>query len=205
VLVAQELMALLDSAEREVLIISAYLIPTPALEDAVRRAEARGVEVRLLTNSIRSNNHLSAHSAYRNHIASLMSGGAALFEVRVDAEDRPYYIRSPVAEKRLALHAKALIVDDDKVFIGSANLDPRSLRINTEMGLLVSSRPLNAALREAVERDFADGNAWSLRFDSEGRVNWVSGEDVLAAQPADSTLQRIEDWFFAQLPIEDEL
>ena len=105
----------------------------------------------------------------------------------------------------LVQHAKALIVDHDKVFIGSANMDPRSLRINTEMGLLVESRELNARLRAAVERDFADNNAWRLQFDDAGRVNWVSGDEVLTVQPAASTLQRIEDWFFAHLPIEDEL
>ena len=202
---ADALYALLDSAQREIVIVSAYLIPTPVLEDAVRRAEARGVEVRLLTNSIRSNNHLVAHSAYRNHITSLMRHGASLHEVRVFAEDRPVYIRSPVAEKQLALHAKALLVDDDRVFIGSANLDPRSLRINTEMGLLVESPAVNAALRAALDRDFAEANAWRLQMNAAGTVTWVSGDEVLTAQPAASTLQRVEDWFFAHLPIEDEL
>jgi putative cardiolipin synthase len=70
---------------------------------------------------------------------------------------------------------------------------------------LVESRELNASLRSAVERDFADGNAWRLQFDEAGRVNWVSRNDVLTLQPAASTLQQIEDWFFAHLPIEDEL
>ena len=51
----------------------------------------------------------------------------------------------------------ALVIDDDSVFIGSANLDPRSLRINTEMGLLVDSRELNARLRAAVEAGGAGG------------------------------------------------
>ena len=203
--VAHALLALVEAAREEIIVVSAYFIPTAVLEEAVRRAEERGVEVRLLTNSIRSNNHLVAHSAYRNHIEALMSHGAELYEVRVDAEDRPFYIRSPISEKQLALHAKVLIVDHDRVFIGSANLDPRSLRINTEMGLLVDSPELNARVRAAVEKDFADGNAWRLQFDESGRVNWISGDEVLTAQPAESMLQRIEDWFFAHLPVEDEL
>ncbi len=203
--VAQDLLELIDSARSQIVLISAYLIPTLALEDAVRRAVERGVEVRLLTNSIRSNNHLTAHSAYRNHIETLLLHGAALYEIRVDAEDRPVYIRAPVSDKRLALHAKALLVDDELVFIGSANLDPRSLRINTEMGLLVQSRELNAQLAGAVSRDFREVNAWRLRFDDRGRVNWVSGDVVLTSQPADSAAQLIEDWFFALMPIEAEL
>ena len=203
--VANALMDMLDAASEEVLIVSAYLIPTPELEGAVERAVARGVRIRMLTNSIRSNNHLTAHSAYRNHIRELLDGGAELHEVRIDATDRHIYMLSPVGEKQLALHAKALVIDDDKVFIGSANLDPRSLRINTEMGFLIESEALNAEVRKAVTPDFSRTNAWQLELDEEGRVIWVSHDVTLTEQPAASILQRIEDWFFSHLPIEDEL
>lgn len=203
--VANELVALFDDATESIVIVSAYLIPTPNLEGAIKRAGERGVEVRILTNSIRSNNHLAAHSAYRNHVHTLMNHGAELHEVRVDARDRPRYMLPPTDSKSLALHAKLLIIDDDQVFVGSANLDPRSLRINTEMGLLVTSRPLNRALREQTDPDFSTTNAWRLRFDDEGRVVWVSDTEVRNSQPADSYMQRIEDWLFAHLPIEAEM
>jgi putative cardiolipin synthase len=111
----------------------------------------------------------------------------------------------PTDTKSLALHAKALVIDKDKVFIGSANLDPRSLRLNTEMGLLVSSEALNAEVRSMVERDFSQANAWQLKFDENGNVTWVSGNVVLRSQPAASFMQRLEDWFFMHLPIEDEM
>lgn len=203
--IANEFLALFESAEEEILIITAYLIPTPHLEDAVRQAVERDVRVRILTNSIRSNNHLTAHSAYRNHIHELLSHGAELHEVRIDALDRPIYMLMPVSRKALALHAKALVIDRDKVFIGSANLDPRSLKINTEMGLLVESEQLNARVRTAVERDYHRANAWHLQFDGDGRIVWVSDKEVLTMQPATSFMQRLEDWFFAHLPIEGEL
>ena len=203
--VANELENLFDAAESEVVIVSAYLIPTPSLEGAVARAIERGVRVRILTNSIRSNNHLAAHAAYSNHVETLLGHGAELHEVRTDAEDRQLYMLDPVERKLLALHAKALIVDHDQVFIGSANLDPRSLRINTEMGLLVRSEALNELLRQSLQPDFDEGNAWRLLLDDMGRVVWVSGETQLTEQPAESFMQRIEDWFFSQLPIEEEL
>jgi putative cardiolipin synthase len=203
--VANELTRIFDSARDDILIVSAYLIPTPSMEGAVERAIARGVRVRILTNSIGSNNHLTAHSAYRNHIDGLLASGVELHEVRTDASDRHLYMVDPIEAKELALHAKALVIDDDRVFIGSANLDPRSLRINTELGLLVESEALNASLRAALEPDFNENNAWSLRLDDEGRVLWVSGDLVLTAQPAESFMQNIEDWFFSLLPIEDEL
>ena len=202
---AVKMVDLLDDAEKEVLILSAYLIPSIDLEGAVERAVQRGVTVRILTNSIRSNNHLAAHSAYRKHINELMTDGAKLHEVRVDAQDRHLYMLAPTNKKSLALHAKALIIDGDKVFIGSANLDPRSLRLNTEMGLLVYSEALNADVRSIVERDFSQENSWDLQFDDGGNVIWVSGNVVLTSQPAESFMQRIEDWFFMHLPIEDEM
>jgi putative cardiolipin synthase len=202
---ANELVDLFDAAREEILIVSAYLIPTPVLEGAVARAVARGVRVRILTNSIRSNNHLSAHSAYRNHIQELLNGGAELHEVRIDARDRDFYMITPIGQKALALHAKALVIDGDKVFVGSANLDPRSLRINSEMALLVEGKELNERLREVLMRDFSLANAWHLQLDEDGRVIWVSDHTTLTAQPAATFMQRIEDWFFALLPLEDEL
>jgi putative cardiolipin synthase len=203
--VAEFLVRLFDSAEEEVLILSAYLIPTPTVEGAVARAVARGVKVRILTNSLSSNNHITAHSAYRNHIETLLGHGVELYEVRTDARDRPLYMLRPTVDKQLALHAKALLVDRDRVFIGSANLDPRSLRINTEMGLLVKSELLNRRLREAFAPDFSPLNAWSLALAEDGRLLWSANDIVLDVQPASSFMQRIEDWFFSALPLEDEL
>ena len=203
--VANELGELFNQARSEIIIVSAYLIPTPQLEGAVKRALERGVRVRILTNSIRSNNHLTAHSAYRKHINTLLQSGAELHEVRVDAQQRDRYMLPPVDDKMLALHAKALIIDEDKVFVGSANLDPRSLRINTEMGLLVMSARFNQSLRAAVDADFSGDNAWRLEMREDGKVSWIAAGKTLDSQPAGSFMQGLEDWFFSHLPIEGEL
>jgi putative cardiolipin synthase len=203
--VANELVELFDTAESEIVLVSAYLIPTPHLEGAVERALDRGVRVRILTNSIRSNNHLAAHSAYRRHIDTLLGFGAEMHEVRSDAKDRQRYMVRPVDRKMLALHAKALVIDDDKVFVGSANLDPRSLRINTEMGLLVSSERFNQSLRQALEGDFSSANAWRLELQEDASVHWIADDQRLTSQPAASFMQRVEDWFLSHLPIEGEM
>ncbi len=203
--VANELMEIFDGAQEEIIVVSAYLIPTPELEGAVARALDRGVSVKMLTNSLRSNNHTVAHSVYRNHIETLLDAGASMHEVRIDARDRDRYMLTPIEQKHLALHAKALVIDRDKVFIGSTNLDPRSLRINTEMGLLVKSAALNAALREAVAPNFLRANAWELRYGADGRIQWVADDLVLDEQPAASYMQRVEDWFFSHLPVEGEM
>jgi putative cardiolipin synthase len=126
-------------------------------------------------------------------------------EVRADAKDRDVYIESPVEDKSLCLHAKILIFDRSRVFVGSANLDPRSLRINTEMGLLIESPALNEELRAALEPDFSLRNAWQLEMSDSGQITWRSDEAVLPHQPTHSYMRRIEDWFLTLLPIEDEM
>jgi putative cardiolipin synthase len=202
---ARALIEQLDRARSEIVLVSAYLVPTPELADVLRRAQARGVRVRILTNSLRSNNHTAAHSAYRGFIRSLIGHGVDLHEVRALAKDRSLYMVPPVDAKHLGLHAKAILLDDDLSFVGSANLDPRSLRLNTEMGLLVRSRELNRQLREAFGVDFDRRNAWHLEQTPDGSVRWVGDDQVLNVQPAESTWQRLEDWFFSGLPIRNEM
>ena len=203
--VGQALVDAIDAATSEIWMVSAYLIPTPELEAAIERAETRGVQVRMLTNSISSTNHLTAHSAYRKHINRLVKMGVDLYEVRHDAKDRHLYIESPVEDKSLCLHAKVMVFDNETVFIGSANLDPRSLRINTEMGLLIESPSLNQELRRLLQPDFSPRNAWNLRYDKQGRMTWVSDDAVLLHQPTPSFMRRIEDWFLTLIPLEDEM
>jgi cardiolipin synthase C len=201
---AQSLVTYIDDAKAEIIIASAYLVPTAELEEAVVRARGRGVVVKVLTNSLRSNNHTAAHSAYRKFIDKLLGHGVALHELRAKAKDRNRYMRVPVDNKVLGLHAKTLLIDDDLSFIGSANLDPRSLQINTEVGLMIRSRTLNQQIRDVLETDFDVRNAWRLE-QSDGRVVWIGDDTVLTTQPADSPLQRIEDWFFGLLPLQQQM
>jgi putative cardiolipin synthase len=202
---SNELLKAFDEAREELVLVTAYLVPTPELEAAIERAEQRGVQVRILTNSIRSNNHLAAHSAYRKHIHTLIGHGVDLHEVRALAKDRRVYMDSPVESKHLGLHAKFILIDDSVSIIGSANLDPRSLRLDTEMALLIRSRELNQKLREVTQLDFHLRNAWHLQPQPDGTIHWVADDEVHPHQPAQSAFQSLEDWFIGLLPIEGEM
>lgn len=195
----------IDRSNEELIIVSAYLIPTPELESAIERAETRGVRVRILTNSLRSNNHIAAHSAYRHHVQRLIGHGADLHEVRAQAKDRSIYMQRPVDRKKLGLHAKLILIDEDHAFIGSANMDPRSLQLNTEIGIFIQSNELNQRLRAKLEVDFHKRNAWHLQVADDGGIVWVADDIVLDSQPTDSAFQRLEDWFLSILPIEGEM
>lgn len=202
---ALRLMELIEDAQSEVIIVTAYLVPTGQLLSVLEEARSRGVRVRILTNSLRSNNHLSAHAAYKGYIRQLVEMGVELYELRTDAVDRNLYMTEPVGDKLLGLHAKFMLVDDDRVFVGSSNLDPRSLELNTEVGLLIESLPLNRMLREDIAVDFADRNAWSVRFESGDNLVWVSAGQSIHHPPAESVFQQLEDWFIGLLPIDAQM
>ena len=202
---SKRLIKLMDKADKEIILVTAYLIPTKELEAAVERAEKRGVQVRVLTNSIRSNNHLAAHSFYRKHLHTLVGHGADVHEVRAMAKDRMIYMDKPVDTKQLGLHAKFIVVDDNLAYVGSCNLDARSLKLNTEMGLIIRSGEFNQRLRELIAVDFHPRNAWHLQMADTGKLRWVGDDVTLDKQPAASRWQSLEDWFLGLLPAEKEL
>ena len=68
----------------------------------------------------------------------------------------------------MGLHVKAMVIDRERVFIGSMNLDPRSAQINSEMGVIVDSPALAEELARAMERDMAPENAWRVTLDAGG-------------------------------------
>ncbi len=202
---ALKLRELISAADSDVWLITAYLVPTNEMEAVVEEVEGRGVRVRVLTNSLSSNNHVAAHAAYRDHLGRLLEHGADLHEVKTDARDRHEYMETPLAEKKLGLHAKVLLIDDDIVFIGSSNLDRRSLKLNTEVGLVIRGREFNRYLREKLSVDFDPANAWAVRKLEDGDLQWVSDTEILRHQPAESFFQRLEDWLIGFLPIDSQM
>lgn len=196
---------LISDAKKRVDIVSPYFIPTPDLEDAIFGAEQRGVEVRILTNSLQSNNHTIAHSFYRKHMERYVDSGAELHEYRAWARDRNLFMYPPSEDKILGLHAKILLIDDDLSLIGSANLDPRSLNINAELGILLKSEKLCSQLRKLLEVDFSTRNSWKVEYNQEGNLIWRGNDKTLDQQPRNSKLQLFEAWFLGLLPVEDKI
>ncbi len=100
----------------------------------------------------------------------------------------------------MGLHVKAMVVDRERAYVGSMNLDPRSARINSEMGVVIESPGLAEELARLMERDMQPENSWNVQMDASGAVRWVSGDEVLTRQPARSYWQRIQDVLFMLFP-----
>ena len=132
-----------SSAERELLIMNAYVIPGQSAIDFLRELDERGVDVRLLTNSLASHDVPAVNSHYEPWRDDLIAAGVDLYELRADPAIAETVIDVPPVKSEFSgLHSKTAVADRRYVFIGSMNLDPRSAAINTEMGALVDSPEL---------------------------------------------------------------
>ena len=125
------------SAQDEVIIFTPYFIPTKKGMVFWQRVIDNGVQVSLLTNSLASTNHVPVHAAYERYRKGLLAMGFNLYEARPDAIQ---IIRD--VDQVSTLHTKLIIVDNRYLFIGSLNMDPRSIIINTEMGIMIDSEEL---------------------------------------------------------------
>jgi putative cardiolipin synthase len=192
-------------AREEVLVMSPYFIPHGDFFENLHELTSRGVQVKILTNSLASTNHAIVHSAYRRYRRSVIEAGGELYEFRPDAEVKTIYDTPPVQAEVLGMHTKLLVVDRHRVFVGSLNLDPRSIYINTEMGLLIEAPELAEEIARLIERDLKPGNSWRVRVDEAGRLVFDSHDGVIRREPARSFGQRVAVGFYRLLPIENQL
>ena len=190
------------NAKEEILIVNAYLIPSDRMLERARKVVQKGVKLRLITNSLSSQDVPAVNSHYGPYRKRLLEAGIDLYELRHDAAVKSTVDTSPVVSGFVGLHAKASTVDRKLAFIGSYNLDPRSRNINTEMGVVIDSPELAEELAQKIEILMQPENSWHVQLDDKGNVIWVAGDKILKRQPAQNTWQRIQDVFFKMFPKE---
>jgi putative cardiolipin synthase len=200
--VAAKMFGFMGLAQRELLITNAYIIPGQPAIDFIGSLTDRGVEVRILTNSLASHDVPAVNSHYRDWRDDLINAGAELYELRADAAIKALVDVPPVEGEFVGLHTKAVVVDREYVFIGSMNFDPRSFNINTEAGVFVRSPGLAGDLAGVMERDMSPENAWQVLLDEKGKPYWVNSDETVYKQPARDTGQRIMDKIFKVVPKE---
>ena len=192
---------IVKEAESEVLIVNAYIIPGERMLEILRETTERGVRVRMLTNSLASNDVPAVTAKYKKYRKPLLEAGVELFEFRAHPEIQPGIIdTAPVVAKFAGLHTKMAVIDRETVYVGSLNLDPRSIHLNTEMGMIVSSPELAEKLAVIAERDMEPSNSWQVHLDEKGNLYWVSSEGTVTRQPAQNGWQRFQMWIFGIAP-----
>jgi putative cardiolipin synthase len=199
---------------QELLIVSPYFIPGDEGVAWLRGLVARGVRVTVLTNSLAATDVGAVHSGYQRYREALLEGGVVLYELKPGAAEltKPEKKAKGYGASRASLHAKTFVFDRRAVFIGSLNLDPRSMRLNTEIGVVCESAPLAEEIGGALERKL-DTIAWRLErvVDASGsaHIEWVeasaAGERRYSEEPQVSAMRRFSVWFLGLLPIESQL
>jgi cardiolipin synthase C len=176
-LTTEALARLLEDARDHVVIQSPYLVLSGEAMKLFRRTVARGVRVRISTNSLASTDNLPAFGGYRAQRKRLLKMGLEIHEFRPDPADERQLMQRYAAVKGkvpvFALHAKTLVVDSKIVFIGTFNLDPRSENLNTEAGVIIRNAALARAVEATIETDMQPANSWNPASDNPDQyVSW---------------------------------
>jgi putative cardiolipin synthase len=192
------LVGALGEPARQLDLISPYFVPTKDGTAALRALAERGVTVRVLTNSLAATDVAPVHAGYAKYREELLRAGVRLYELKPTVEKSERGV--PGGSSDASLHAKTFAVDRSRIFVGSFNFDPRSARLNTEMGVVIESPALAMQLSDALDRDLSR-NAYEVRL-SNGNLEWVDGERRHTSEPGAGFLRRLWIDVLSILPIE---
>jgi cardiolipin synthase C len=172
--IANDITALMSAAKQDLSIISPYFIPGKQGVALIAKLVQNGVHVRILTNSLASTDSPLVDIGYARYRVPLLKLGVDLREMRPKLGQK--HVRfHPFRSSNASLHAKALVIDQKIVFIGSLNMDERSAKINSELGLVINSAELAREVTGLLDDISTDGS-YKLQLDQRGRVEWVSGD-----------------------------
>jgi len=217
-LLLQQLDNLIGQVRQDILIISPYFVPGKQGTAQLIAARQRGARVRVFTNSLAATDVAAVHAGYKKSRRNLLEGGVELFEMKPtlsgdrDAQQKLSLSGSSGA----SLHAKMFVFDRQRVFIGSMNLDPRSVEINTEIGLLCDSPELAASLLDRFDKRH-DKAFYEVRLEPkdparpDGRLQlvWIEHDDGqpirYTREPGTTFWQRFTVGLISLFPVDSQL
>ncbi len=197
---------------RELDLVSPYFVPTRDGTRTLRTLADQGIKVRVLTNSLAATDVSPVYAGYTRYREDLLRGGnLSLYELKpyrpMDRASRKEHKQaSGTGSSSASLHAKTFAVDRNRIYIGSFNLDPRSQKLNTEMGVVLDSPALATRLAKAFDGAIPQ-KAYEVRLTTDGDdIEWVErtdkGEVIHSSTPEVGVFRRIWSSFLSILPIE---
>ena len=205
-----------ESTRSELLIVSPYVVPGDAGVKFLAKLRERGLQVRMLTNSLASTDMPIVHSAYQKYRVPLLEMGVDIYEVRPILGKpvvRGDALKSPSAGQ-FALHAKVFVFDRQRVFVGSMNLDRRSLHVNTEIGAIIDSPELARQIAARFAAIAQPANSYFLAVDGTNAagapaLSWHTLEDgkpmVYKQEPDATVWRRTKVDMLSMLPLDELL
>jgi putative cardiolipin synthase len=197
----QAMAEIVQEATSEVVVISPYFVPGDRGVEFWRSIAEKGVRVVVITNSLAANNHTSVHSGYARYRKDLIRAGIELYEARANAVSDPG--ENGAKPKKMTMHTKAMIFDRERLFVGSLNLDPRSIEINSEMGMVVTSAEMTGQLADRLFERLGDWT-YRVKLNDDGQLRWhatIDGVEVVeTSEPLASWWQKFSAWFLKIAP-----
>ncbi|HEY9281011.1 MAG TPA: phospholipase D family protein [Eoetvoesiella sp.] len=205
-LLTHELSQIIGNPESELDLVSPYFVPGAAGVDAFAAMAQKGVQIKILTNSLDATDVAAVHAGYAKRRKPLLKAGIHLYEMRrLSPESEKNKNTGPFGSSGSSLHAKTFSVDRSRVFVGSFNFDPRSAKLNTELGLVIESPALAMQIAAAFDKKIRAA-AYEVRLSDTGRLYWleqVNGKSVRHdTEPGTSFWQRAGVKLLSLLPIE---
>lgn len=175
-----KLIELVSHAKKSIIIQTPYLVTTELSRNLFKKLVKQGVDIKILTNSLASNDNLEAFNGYQRDRKKLLKTGVKIYEFKPDAAIRQK-IMSEVMDKQLTtppifgLHSKSMVVDDEITVIGTFNLDPRSANLNTESITVIQSKELTIEVKQGMIEEMLPENAWetTLDWNPDGEVDML--------------------------------
>lgn len=202
----KELMACFDSAQSTITVTSPYFVPGNFGAQWMQRRAAEGLEIQVLTNSLSATDVSFVHAGYRRYRKRLLEAGIKLYELKRDAISTTSRSERFIRHRpQASLHAKYIVIDNKQLITGSANIDPRSSNLNTEIIIAIESEKLAAQVSELFQRITRAENSYRLEL-VQNSVRWrtrVSNRElVYRSEPAASIWRRLVVLVTSLLPVE---
>jgi len=194
----------------DLLVVSPYFVPGKRGVEFFGGKSKDGVTVRILTNSLAATDVWLVHAGYMKYRRPLLKQGVALYELKPEAQGAAG-VKGLVGSSHASLHGKTFVLDRTSVFIGSVNIDARSLEQNTEVGVLVNSPELAGEVAALFERWAGPALSYEVRLDPARRLRleWVGAQNghpvQFTTEPQASFGRRLGASVFSLLPIESQI
>ena len=209
--IGPQVMPYFERANSELLIATPYFVPGNRGSNWLKNKQNQGTEITILTNSLAATDVIAVHAGYKKYRKQLVACNINLHELKPTAQPTLSKTNKLIEGSRHAsLHAKYMIVDRRTVFIGSANIDPRSKNLNTEIGIMVESKELASQAIDLFEKSTSTENSYKLQLDARNnKLVWLTNEDGAEIrylhEPKASLLRKTGVFLMGLLPIESLL
>jgi len=209
-----DLVPYLEAAEKEVIILSPYFVPGKVGVAFLTKLREKGIRVRILTNSLASNDVAIVHAGYSRYREDLLRAGVELHELNkvTSKEERKALKEGRIGKSKSSLHAKAFLMDRNRIFVGSLNLDPRSVVQNTEIGMVFQSPILGKTMGQSFDEHIEDA-AFRLELTTDeygtehllwhGRID--GKQTTVNHEPHTSFWKRLTSILVKWMPIESQI